>query len=79
MYYEKVEIVREEIMEGMGEDPTNDRSMFILFCMFIGYFIKNVFGLVKVFFKGLWTFIQYGYYRLMAWCENQKDEEVYES
>lgn len=78
MHYEKAETVRIEIMEGMSEDSTSKRSMFILFCMFVGYFIKNLFGLFKVFFKGLWCFVRYGYHRFMAWCDNHKEKEVYE-
>lgn len=78
MYYEKSETIRIEIVEGMNEDVSKKHSMFILFWMFVGYFIKNSFGLVKVFFKGLWSFIRYGYYRLMSWCETKKEEEVYD-
>lgn len=77
MHYEKAETVRIEIMEGMSEDSASTRSIFILLCMFIGYFIKNLCRLFKVFFKGLWCFIKYGYYRLMAWFD-KKEEEVYE-
>lgn len=76
MYYEKAETVKVEIIDGLDEDVTRNRSMFILFCMFIGYFIKNLFRVFKVFFKGLWCFIKYGYYRLMTWFDKQMDEEV---
>ena len=69
MNNEKAEIVKIEIMEGLGEDLGKDRSIFILFCMFIGYFIKNIFSLIKIFFKGLWRFIKYGYYRFGGWCD----------
>ena len=78
MYYEKAEATRIEIMDGMSEDPKSERSMFILLCMFIGYFIKNLFGLFAIFFKGLWCFIRYGYYRFMVWCNDRKNKEVYE-
>lgn len=77
MHYEKAEAVRIEIMEGMSEDTKSSRSIFILFCMFIGYFIKNLFGLFKVFFKGLWCFIRYGYHRFMVLCEDRKEQKVY--
>lgn len=78
MYYEKAESVKIEIMEGMSEDPSKNRSMFILLCMFIGYFIKNLFGLFKIFFKGLWCFVKYGYYSFMVWCNGKKEKEAYE-
>lgn len=79
MYYEKAEALRIEITEGLNEDTTKNRSMFILLCIFIGYFIKNLFSLFKVFLKGLWCFVRYGYYRFMTWCRGQKeDREVYE-
>ena len=77
MYYEKAEIVRNEIGEDVGEGKTNDHSIFVLFCIFIGYFFKNVFELVKFLIKGLWCFIEYGYYRFMAWeddVEKSRDE-----
>lgn len=77
MHYEKAETVRIEIIEGMNEDANEGRSMFILFCMFIGYSIKNQFRLFKVFFKGLWCFIQYWYHRFMAWCDGQEKREVF--
>ena len=73
MHYEKAESVRIEILEGMSEDTTSDRSMFILLCMFIGYFIKNLFGLFKVFLKGLWCFWSYGYHKFMAWCDDLEE------
>lgn len=78
MHYEKAEEVRIEIIEGMGEDVNREHSMFILMCIFMGCFIKSTFNLFKVFFKGLWCFIRYGYHRFMSWCDNQKDREVYE-
>lgn len=70
MYDVKIEELRVEILENTKGDEKSERSIWMCFCRFVGTWIKALFKLFLILFRGLWRFAKFGYYNFMAWIDN---------
>lgn len=65
MYEVKMEEVRVEIMGNMKEKANENDTMWMVFAKFLAECFLGLCRLIGIFFKGLWSFIKYAYYKLM--------------
>lgn len=71
MYEVKMEELKIEILENTNRDGELEQSVWICFCKFVGTWIMALGKLFFILFKGLWRFIQYAFYKFIAWVDKE--------